>query len=68
VHPTHLLGSEAYLQFPGGNPGVLVKGLIEVPQVKEDNRLGILPLNPEVLLTDRVEPSLILSLFYEDLG
>ena len=49
----HLSRGQDNLQLPGGKLSILIKGLIEVTQAEEDNSLGILPLNPEILLPDR---------------
>jgi hypothetical protein len=55
-HPmplTHLPGGQDNLQLPRGKLSILIKGLIEIAQAEEDDSLGILPLNPEVLLPNR---------------
>ncbi|MBA7692050.1 hypothetical protein ES703_100608 [subsurface metagenome] len=66
-HPmplAHLSGGKDNLQFPRGKLGILIKGLIEIAQAEEDNSLGILLLNPEVLLPDRGRAFFHISLFY----
>ncbi|MBA7715254.1 hypothetical protein ES703_124295 [subsurface metagenome] len=55
-HPAplaHLPGGQDNLQLLGGKFSILIKGLIEITQAEEDDSLGILPLNPEVLLPNR---------------
>ena len=48
----HLPGGEDNIELTGGKLGVLIKGLVEISQSKEDNGIGIAALYPEVLLTD----------------
>ena len=47
----HLPGGQHDLQLPGGDPGILVEGLVEVAEAEEDDRFRILPLYPKVLLS-----------------
>ena len=49
----HFSGGQGNLQLPRGEPSIVIKGLIEIPEAEEDDSLGILSLNPEVLLSDR---------------
>ena len=53
MSPAHLPGGQHNLQFPSDKLSILIKGLIEITEAEEDDSLGILPLNIEVLLPNR---------------
>ncbi|MBA7672525.1 hypothetical protein ES703_80702 [subsurface metagenome] len=48
----HISGGEDNLQLAGSQLGVFVKGLVEIAQAEEDNRLGVLSFDFEVLAAD----------------
>ena len=48
----HRTGGQNDFQFPRGDAGVLVEGLVEVAQPEEDDGVGVLALDAEVLLAD----------------
>ena len=50
---SHLARCEGDVEHRGGQPGIVVEGLVEVAQPEEDDDVGILSLNGEVLAPDR---------------
>ena len=55
-HPlplSHLAGCEDDVQLPRGDPGIIIEGLVEVAEAKEDNGVGISLLDLKILLSER---------------
>ncbi len=49
---SHVAGSQDDVQLARGNLGVLVERLVEIAQAEEEDRLGILALDFQILLPD----------------
>ena len=50
--PAHLPGGQGDAQLPGCDMGVFIEGLVEVAEAEEDEDIGVLPLDAEVLSAD----------------
>ena len=51
----HRAGGQNDVQFPRGDLGVIIKGLVEIAQPEENDRILVLAFNVEVLLAERCD-------------